>query len=117
MYLVALESFGTQPNQLIVPLNSSLRQIIDSLNSRAKCTFSNSFHFRYADTTIDIDGSGPLAPFKVRCEFFPDGRNITYVDHLNMEATKVDGFEEKGSFSQKIYYDANMEMMEALINR
>ena len=87
------------------------------LNSRAKCTFSNSFHFRYADTTIDIDGSGPLAPFKVRCEFFPDGRNITYVDHLNMEATKVDGFEEKGSFSQKIYYDANMEMMEALINR
>ena len=72
---------------------------------------------RYADTTIDIDGSGPLAPFKVRCEFFPDGRNITYVDHLNMEATKVDGFEEKGSFSQKIYYDANMEMMEALINR
>ena len=36
-------------------------------------------HFRYAETIIDIDGSGPLAPFPVRCEFFPDGRNITYV--------------------------------------
>merc|ERR1711899_254946 len=73
---------------------------------------------RYADKVIiDIDGSGPLAPFPVRCEFFPDGRNITYVGHLNEEATKVDGFEEKGSFSQVIYYDATMEMMEALINR
>jgi len=72
---------------------------------------------RYAETIIDIDGSGPLAPFPVRCEFFPDGRNITYVGHQNEEATKVDGFEEKGSFSQVIYYDATMEMMEALINR
>ena len=53
----------------------------------------------------------------MRCEFFPDGRNITYVGHQNEEATKVDGFEEKGSFSQVIYYDATMEMMEALINR
>ena len=73
--------------------------------------------YRYAETIIDIDGSGPLAPFPVRCEFFPDGRNITYVGHQNEEATKVDGFEEKGSFSQVIYYDATMEMMEALINR
>lgn len=72
---------------------------------------------QYAETIIDIDGSGPLAPFPVRCEFFPDGRNITYVGHANEEATKVDGFEDKGSFQQTIYYDASMEMMEALINR
>ena len=75
---------------------------------------------RYAETVIDIDGSGPLEPFKVRCEFFPDGRNITYVEHsahINGESTKVDGFEEKGSFQQEILYDASMEMMEALINR
>jgi contactin associated protein-like 2 len=72
---------------------------------------------QYAETIIDIDGSGPLAPFPVRCEFFPDGRNITYVGHLNEESTKVDGFEEKGSFQQIIHYDATMEMMEALINR
>ena len=58
---------------------------------------------RFAETTIDIDGSGPLNPFDVRCEFFPDGRNITYVGHLNEEATRVDGFEEKGSFRQVIY--------------
>jgi hypothetical protein len=34
----------------------------------------------------------------VRCEFFPDGRNMTYVGHANEEATKVDGFDDKGSF-------------------
>ena len=47
---------------------------------------------RYAETTIDIDGSGPLGPFNVRCEFFPDGRNITYVDHsahIDGQSTKV----------------------------
>ena len=46
-----------------------------------------------AETIIDIDGSGPLAPFNVKCEFFPDGRNITYVGHQNEQATKVDGFD------------------------
>ena len=46
-----------------------------------------------AETTIDIDGSGPLAPFDVKCEFFPDGRNITYVRHKNEAPTKIDGFQ------------------------
>ena len=72
---------------------------------------------RYAETVIDVDGSGPLAPFPVRCEFFPDGRNITFVGHQNEEATKVDGFDGRGSFRQPIFYDATMEMMEAMINR
>ncbi len=73
---------------------------------------------RYAETDIDLDGSGPLKPFHVRCEFFPDGRNITYVGHANEDATKVDGFEEKGSYRQVIHYlDASMEIMEAMINR
>ena len=72
---------------------------------------------QYAETIIDIDGSGPLAPFPVRCEFFPDGRNITYVGHLEEASTKVDGFEDKGSFQQIIHYDATLEMMEALVNR
>ena len=51
-----------------------------------------------AETTIDIDGSGPLAPFNVKCEFFPDGRNITYVRHKNEAPTKVDGFQVILSF-------------------
>ena len=57
---------------------------------------------QYVETIIDVDGSGPLAPFPVRCEFFPDKRNITYVGHANEESTKVDGFEGKGSFQQVI---------------
>jgi hypothetical protein len=45
--------------------------------------------FRYTETVIDVDGSGPIPPVAVRCEFFPDGRNITYVDHSQMESTRV----------------------------
>ena len=89
-----------------------------SLNFKSCLHYKNAHpESRYAETIIDLDGSGPLEPFPVRCEFFPDGRNITYVGHQNEAATKVDGFEEKGSFEQVIYYDATMEMMEAMINR
>jgi len=72
---------------------------------------------RYTETVIDVDGSGPIPPAHVKCEFFPDGRNITYVEHSHMESTKVDGFEERGSFQQLIHYYAPNEMMETLINR
>ena len=73
--------------------------------------------FRYEETIIDVDGSGPIQPVKVRCEFFPDGRNITYVDHDSLASIKVDGFEEKGSYEKGIQYYAPYEMMEAMINR
>jgi len=53
-----------------------------------------------AVVVIDLDGSGPLAPFPVRCEYLQHQYAITYVGHANEEATKVDGFEEKGSFQQ-----------------
>ncbi len=89
-----------------------------SLNFKS-CVHYKNVHpeSRYAETVIDVDGSGPLAPFPVRCEFFPDGRNITYIGHANEEATKVDGFEEKGSYRQVIHYDTSMDIMEAMINR
>ena len=89
-----------------------------SLNFKSCVHYKNAHpESKYAETVIDVDGSGPLAPFPVRCEFFPDGKNITYVGHSNEHNTKVDGFEERGSFKQTIYYDASMEMMEAMINR
>lgn len=66
---------------------------------------------------IDIDGSGLLSPFPVRCEVLRDGRVVTQVRHANEDPTKVDGFEEKGSFQQTIFYDATMAMMEELIFR
>lgn len=69
------------------------------------------------ETTLDLDGSGPLPPFQGRCEFLPGGRNITYIGHLNEEATKVDGFEEKGSFMQVIHYGASYNVIEALIEQ
>ncbi|XP_040565302.1 neurexin-4 [Lepeophtheirus salmonis] len=89
-----------------------------SLNFKSCVDYKNDHpESRYADTIIDIDSSGPLPPFEVRCEFFPDGRNVTYVGHKNEDATKVDGFEGHGTYVQNIFYDTTMANMEALINR
>jgi len=72
---------------------------------------------RYTETVIDVDGSGPIPPVAVKCRFFPDGRNLTYVEHDSLQSIKVDGFDEKGSFLKTIKYFAPYEMMEAMINR
>jgi len=73
---------------------------------------------RYTQTIIDIDGSGPIPPVPVTCEFFPgEERNITYINHEQMQSTKVDGFEEKGSYYQEIQYHAPIQMIETLVNR
>jgi hypothetical protein len=46
-----------------------------------------------------------------------DGRVLTVVSHRNEGTTPVDGFQEPGSFVQDIMYDADMDQIEALINR
>ncbi|XP_062129013.1 neurexin-4 isoform X1 [Drosophila sulfurigaster albostrigata] len=66
---------------------------------------------------IDVDGSGPLEPFPVTCEFYSDGRVITTLSHSQEHTTTVDGFQEPGSFAQSIMYDANQLQIEALLNR
>lgn len=66
---------------------------------------------------IDVDGSGPLRPFSVTCEFYSDGRIMTVLRHSNEQATPVNGFEEPGSFVQDVNYDADLDQIEALLNR
>ncbi|XP_055840610.1 neurexin-4 isoform X1 [Episyrphus balteatus] len=66
---------------------------------------------------IDVDGSGPLKPFPVVCEFYSDGRVITTLGHSQERTTTVDGFQEPGSFEQAIMYDADLMQVEALLNR
>lgn len=70
-----------------------------------------------AEIKIDVDGSGPLKPFPVTCEFFTDERVMTVLRHSNEYVTPVDGFEESGSFIQDINYDADLDQIEALLNR
>ncbi|XP_032688940.1 neurexin-4 isoform X2 [Odontomachus brunneus] len=70
-----------------------------------------------ADIKIDVDGSGPLKPFPVVCEFFADGRVRTVLRHSNKQETPIDGFDEPGSFIQDIVYDADLDQIEALLNR
>ena len=75
------------------------------------------FFKRYTEILLDLDGSGILPPFKARCESLPGNRQLTYIGHLNQEATKVDGFEEKGSFVQTILYESTLDTIEHLINQ
>lgn len=70
-----------------------------------------------AEVKIDVDGSGPLKPFPVLCEFYADGRVATLLRHSNEQITPVDGFQEPGSFKQDIIYDADVDQIEALLNR
>ncbi|XP_076180729.1 neurexin-4 isoform X1 [Ptiloglossa arizonensis] len=86
------------------PLSCEAYKNINSVNQRA-------------DIKIDVDGSGPLNPFPVVCEFYTDGRVRTIVRHNNERITPVDGFQEPGSFVQDIIYDADMDQIEALLNR
>ncbi|XP_004931219.1 neurexin-4 isoform X1 [Bombyx mandarina] len=72
---------------------------------------------RSASVHIDVDGSGPLPPFPVTCEFYSDGRVITSVKHSVSQSTVVDGYQEAGSFRQDVIYDANRAQLEALLNR
>ncbi|XP_066582441.1 neurexin-4 isoform X2 [Prorops nasuta] len=86
------------------PLSCEAYKNINSVNQRA-------------EVKIDVDGSGPLKPFPVTCEFFADGRVMTVLRHSNELPTPVDGFEEAGSFVQDINYDADFDQIEALLNR
>lgn len=70
-----------------------------------------------ANIQIDVDGSGPLKPFPVTCEFLTDGRIMTVLRHSNEQTTPVDGFQEPGSFQQDIEYEADVDQIEALLNR
>lgn len=66
---------------------------------------------------IDVDGSGPLDPFEVTCEFLSDGRVLTVLGHSSEHSTVVDSFQDPGSYDQTIEYDAKMPQIEALLNR
>ncbi|CAH1134406.1 unnamed protein product [Ceutorhynchus assimilis] len=70
-----------------------------------------------AEIKIDVDGSGPLAPFPVTCQFSADGTVSTILHHSSEATTTVDGFQEPGSFVQDIQYEADDDQIVALINR
>ncbi|KAL4092111.1 hypothetical protein QTP88_026673 [Uroleucon formosanum] len=70
-----------------------------------------------SDIKIDVDGSGPLKPFPVTCQYYADGRIVTTIRHQSESGSTVDGFQEPGSFKQEFNYDADLFQIEALINR
>jgi len=85
---------------------------------------SYQFNSPRAEVTIDIDGSGPMDPFPVTCQFTHDSSSPrgymveTILHHKNEDTGHVDGCDEPGCFSQEIFYDApDYRMIEGLLNR
>ncbi|CAL8121658.1 unnamed protein product [Orchesella dallaii] len=70
-----------------------------------------------SEVIIDVDGSGPLKPFPVTCQYYHDGNTQTIIHHMNEDPTPVDGYEAPGSFRQVIQYDGDFPQIEAVINR
>ncbi|XP_067118994.1 neurexin-4 isoform X3 [Centruroides vittatus] len=69
------------------------------------------------DISIDVDGSGPLEPFKVTCEFPFEEPALTILHHKHEYRTEVKGFPKPGSFIQDIIYNAEMDQIVELVNR
>ena len=60
---------------------------------------------------IDLDGGGPIPPARLVCRLDEASETVvTEVEHDLKEETKVDGFQEPGSFSQRITYHASEEV-------
>ena len=60
---------------------------------------------------IDLDGGGPIPPARLVCRLDEASETVvTEVEHDLKEETKVDGFQEPGSFSQHVTYHASKEV-------
>lgn len=83
------------------------------------CTAHKNVHHGSSKVNIkiDVDGSGPLDPFPVTCEYLSDGRILTILGHSQEQSTVVDSFQDPGSYDQTIVYDAKLPQIEALLNR
>ena len=68
------------------------------------------------DVLIHLDRDGSLPPMSVVCELNHQGEVVTSVHHSNEEDTKVDGFQDKGSFHQVIHYHASQDQINSLLN-
>ncbi|GAB1600199.1 neurexin-4-like [Argonauta hians] len=72
------------------------------------------------EITVDLDGSGPMRPFKIDCTMKnQDGIDVsqTSVGHNSENEILVNGFEAPGSYRRKVSYDAGNTELEALIER
>ncbi|XP_074652127.1 neurexin-4-like isoform X2 [Tubulanus polymorphus] len=67
---------------------------------------------------IDLDGSGVIKPFQVKCVFQEKGGiPLTEVSHNSMELTTVDGFQEPGSYRRRVVYTASRPALDLLTER
>ena len=66
---------------------------------------------------IDIDGSGPLEPFKVECNFLNNEITQTILHHRSEHTKQVQGYNQPGSYVDRLVYDAAFEQITMLVNK
>lgn len=66
---------------------------------------------------LDVDGSGPLAPFMVTCKFISKGPTQTIMHHRSEDDVVVQGYDGRGSYIRSIDYYAPMESINQIVER
>jgi len=69
------------------------------------------------DMMIDIDDSGPLNPFPVKCVFQDQQTSIMELYHDSGDETLVDGYPGPGSYVRLVVYDTMKEEIDRIIDR
>lgn len=69
------------------------------------------------DIFLDVDGSGPLEPFKVTCRFIPKGPTQTILHHRSEQDILVQGYDGRGTYVRSIDYYVPMESIKMIVDR
>ena len=93
-------------------------KVVENMQSCAQFLNGNMAHSNESYVvTLDLGLGDFLPSLEVFCEFSQEGEVVTSVRHSNEEMTKVDGFQERGSFHQIIHYHASLDQIKALVMR
>jgi contactin associated protein-like 2 len=71
------------------------------------------------DLLIDVDGSGRIEPFMVKCRFGSqmENMNVTELEHYSMGEVLVKGYRQPGSYMQNVIYKASRTQVNELVER
>ena len=111
-WLSRLDLLPAHQTQILPPGESSLKKSLPCIG----LIFLDIIDFQAVakglrgSVMIDLDGGGPIPPARLVCRLEEAGEVVTEVEHDLKEATKVDGFQEPGSFSQHVTYHASIEV-------
>ncbi|KAL9966383.1 hypothetical protein ACROYT_G024445 [Oculina patagonica] len=104
VFLFMLPITTTANNQNFMPESCSHLKMLNQITS--------------GNYSIDPDGAGGLAPFKVYCDMTKSNQGgVTVISHDSERRTHVQGYEAHGSYSRDIHYNgASLAQLAKLIS-